>query len=290
MIGFPDAARRTAQVLAVALVVGLLAAPAGRAAPKRIVALTPFTANTLSALGVRPVGVGEVLGGGYSSKLRGVRRLKLSHPNGPNLEQLAQLNPSLLLSGSTWRKGFAAMRDLGITVKEYEPDSIAQLRSQTRRIGRLVGASARANQLAVALQNRVRKVRQAKVRPTRVLMILGVGRTPFAFLRNSWGGDVVTAAGGRLLTGKLTASGGFARISDEYVVAQNPDVIIAVPHASRKDLPKVAEYLKRNPAWSDTNAVRQDRVFVSTDNSLLQADLDVARTIRRVQTRYLENR
>ena len=53
--------RRIAGLLAIVALVAL-AAPA-QGAPKRIVALTPFTANTLAELGVRPVGVGFVLGG-----------------------------------------------------------------------------------------------------------------------------------------------------------------------------------------------------------------------------------
>ena len=39
-------------------------------------------------------------------------------------------------------------------------------------------------------------------RPT-VMLILGVGRTPFTFLPNSWGGDIVTKAGGQLLTAAI---------------------------------------------------------------------------------------
>ena len=85
-----------------------------------------------------------------------------------------------------------------------------------------------------------------------MLLILGVGRTPFAFLPNSWGGDMVRNAGGTLLTGGRNDRGGFARISDEVVVAEDPDVIIAVPHAAAKDIPSIARYLRSNPAWSTT--------------------------------------
>ena len=89
-----SAGRRLVAVAAAALaVLCLVAAPAGAAAPKRIVALTPFTANTLAALGVKPVGIGETLGGRerFNKRLRGVRTLPMGHPLGPNLEQLASL-------------------------------------------------------------------------------------------------------------------------------------------------------------------------------------------------------
>ena len=54
--------RRTAWAgLIAALVACALAVPAtADAAPKRIVALSPFTANTVAQLGIRPVGIGQV--------------------------------------------------------------------------------------------------------------------------------------------------------------------------------------------------------------------------------------
>jgi len=123
----------------------------------------------------------------------------------------------------------------------------------------------------------------------RVMVILGVGRTPFVFLPNSWGGDVVTKSGGELLTGGVESGSGFERISDEVVVAENPDVIIAVPHAEEDDIPSLSEYLRTNPAWAGTNAVENDRIYISVDNSLLQAGTDVAHTIRKVRRGYLDN-
>ncbi len=83
-----------------------------------------------------------------------------------------------------------------------------------------------------------------------MLLVIGVGRTPYAALANSWGGDLVTQAGGRLLTAGLKASSGFARISNETVVDRDPDVIIAIPHGSPADLAKIGDYLRTNPAWA----------------------------------------
>ncbi len=73
------------------------------------------------------------------------------------------------------------------------------------------------------------------------------------------------------------------------MVADNPDVIIAVPHANAEDIPSLTEYLRSNPAWSSTNAARNGRVYISVDNSLLQAGTDIAHTIRRVRSAYLKN-
>jgi iron complex transport system substrate-binding protein len=275
-----------------ALLLAALLLPAGaQAAPKRVVALTPFGANTLAKLGVKPVAVGQTLGGRdrLSPKLKGVPVLTLSHPNGPNLEQIASLEPDLVLSSPTWAKGNESMGDLGIRVLIREPRRLREAYAHTLSIGRLVGETEAAKALVKKMKASVARARRGIESGPRVMLILGVGRTPFVFLPNSWGGDLIAKAGGELLTGGVEAGSGFERISDEVVVAENPDVIVAVPHAEEDDIPSLAEYLRTNPAWAGTNAVENNRIHISVDNSLLQAGTDVARTIRKVRRLYLEN-
>jgi len=181
------------------------------------------------------------------------------------------------------------MRRLGMRVEVSDPTTVAATVRETKRIGRLVGRTGAAAALARRIRADVRKA-SAGVRAgegPKVLLILAVGRTPFAMLPSSWGGDVVRRAGGVLLTEGLSAPGGFARISNEAVVERNPDVIIAVPHGNPADLPRLAEYLRTNPAWQSTNAARDGKVFVAQGNSLLQPFTDVGRTIRDVRRNYL---
>jgi iron complex transport system substrate-binding protein len=286
----PRRAHRALLLVAFVLTVATIAAPA-QAAPKRIVALTPFSANTLADLGVEPVAIGQTLGGKerFSPKLRGVETLTLSHPNGPNMEELAILNPQLVFSSPTWAKGATTMRELEIEVVNSDPATVGQVYEQTRSIGRRVGRERAAKRLAAKLKRQVAAARKGIRERPRVLLILGVGRTPFVFLPNSWGGNLVASAGARLVTGGVRSRSGFARISDETILEANPDVILAVPHANADDIPEVKEFLEGNPAWEDSKAVRDDRLHVSTDNSLLQAGTDVARVIRQVRRRYLDN-
>lgn len=288
--------RRVASLLALAAALLALALPAatGAAAPaksQRIVALTPFAANTLAKLGAMPVGVGQTLGGEarLSPKLKNVTVLPLSHPNGPNLEQLASLDPDVVLSSPTWAKGNQAMENLGIDVVIREPRTIGNAYFDTYKIGLMVGRQHQARALLKSIRAKVDAATKEVTEHPKVMLILGVGRTPFTMLPNSWGGDIVTKAGGELLTGGVDSNSGFERISDEVVVAENPDVIIAVPHANASDIPSLTEYLRDNPAWSSTTAAQTGRVYVSVDNSLLQAGADIARTIRKVRSAYLKN-
>jgi len=283
--------RRLVPLIAAACATLAVTAGPAAAAPKRIVALTPFSANTLMSLGVTPKAVGQIVGEDklYSSRLRKVKTLTLTHPNGPNLEQLAVVNPDLVLSSPTWLKGHQVMKQLNIKVAVTEPRSVADVPAKVRAIGALVGKQARAAKKAneqTAAIAAAKKRANGKTKP-KVLLLLGVGRTPYAFLPNSWGGDLVTQAGGELITKRLKGTQGFARISNEYVVDARPDVIIAVPHGNATDIGEITSYLRTNPAWQDTPAVQNKRLFVATDDRLLQPWDKVAQSIRRVQDDYL---
>lgn len=276
--------------LVAALCLATPAAVPAQAAP-RVAALTPFTASTIARLGVRPVAIGQTLGGSdqYLASLRGVPVLTLTHPLGPNLELLATHNPSIVLSSKTWQRGSVAMRRMGMRVYESDPTSVAAVGRETRAIGAVLGRTRAANALASRIEADIAAAKRGITRRPRVLVILGVGRTPYAMLSNSWGGDLVAQAGGALLTRGLTSPSGTARISDEIVVQRNPDIIIAVPHGSPGAISRLAAYYRNNPNWRNTNAVRNRRVYVATGNSLLQPYPHVAATIRDVRRKFLKN-
>jgi iron complex transport system substrate-binding protein len=282
-------------MLLLALVAALaLVAPQAEAAKKqRIVAISPFAAQTMLQLGVKPIRVGQTLGSTARQRqmFRGIGQLTLTHPNGPNLEVMAKLKPKLVFSSSQWKAGFSALRQLGIKVVVADPTRPSGVYKNVLKIGRKIGRVKRARKLNSRIRKQVRSATKG-ISGTRdkVLVVLGIGRTAMAFLGNSWGGELVTKAGGRLVTGGAKNSGGFARISDEVVVAENPERIIVVPHGTSEDLDQVKDYILSNEAWKSTTAGKNRDIFVSADNRLLQAGTDVGPTIRSIRSQYLENR
>jgi iron complex transport system substrate-binding protein len=301
---FPQLPRAIAALaLAASLVLALASAPAGASSQKRIVAITPFSANALANTGVRPVAIGKLASAnqkGLSPKLKRmlpkIKQLALSHPNGPNMEQIAQIDPDVVLTSSEWRKGSQTMRDLAITVREMDPTTALQVPAKIRAIGNAYGSkSATAKfvkktnaEIAYARGGTKSNPHPIKLKP-KVLMVLGVGHTPYAFLSNSWAGSVARAAGATLIADEASDSSGLHRLSDEYVVAQNPDVIIAVPHGNATDLPSTGQFLKTNSAWASTKAAQSGNVYIANDDALLQPNTDVGDTIKRLRTAYLKN-
>lgn len=280
------ALRIFAAVLVLALGGSLLSSLNADAAKRqRVVSISPFATEVLAKVGVRPVAIGQVLSETDRTprKFRGVRVLPLSHPNGPNLEELAKIRPTMVISSTRWRRGTSAMKQLGIRVMYADPVKLGQTYGAVRSIGRAVGRSGQANRLVRTMRRQVSAATRGITNHPRVMGILGVGRKPQFFLGNSWGGQMIRLAGGVLLTGGATNPGGFAPISDEVVVAQDPQVIIGVPHGSVTDMGAAFEYILKNPAWQTVRAIQDGMVKGSFDNRLLQAGVDVGKTIRIVR-------
>jgi iron complex transport system substrate-binding protein len=279
-------------LLAVLMAFAMAAPQADAAKKKRIIAISPFAAQTMVQLGVKPYRVGQTIGATDRQRqmLRGIPALTLSHPNGPNLEVMAKLKPDLVLTSNQWKAGFGALRQLGIKVVVADPTSPNGVYKNVLKIGKILGKGKQANNLNKRIRSGLKSATRGitGARP-KVLVVLGIGRTAMAFLGNSWGGQVVRMAGGQLVTGGAKNSGGFARISDEVVVAENPDRIILVPHGSSQDLDEIGDYIANNDAWKSTNAWKSKDIYVSGDNSLLQAGTDLGQTIRRVRTKSIKN-
>jgi iron complex transport system substrate-binding protein len=253
-------------------------------------ALTPFSANALALMGVFPKAIGQTLGGDrrYVSGLSTTPRLALRHPLGPNMEVLQRRRPDLIFTSPEWRAGRDTMERIVSAkpngrVVNADPTSVQEVFSKTRQIARIVNTEARGERLVRSMKSSMRRaLRGIEGRPT-VMVVLGVGtNNPLAFRPDSWGGEIVRMAGGRLRPGGLTG-GGFADISNEQVVAENPDVIIAVPHGDESELTPEAK-----AAFVDQWPGITSRVVFSEDNSLLQAGTDIGRTITKVRA-FLRN-
>ena len=278
-------------VLAVALAGLAAAAPQAEAAKKkpRVVAISPFAAATMARLKYKPIAVGQTIGGERRKPkfLKGVRVLTLSHPNGPNLEQMARLRPDIVFSSPRWSKGTAAMKRLGIRVIYTDPHKVNQVYKTVTRIGKVLNRKRQARKANRVIRRQVRNATGFSGTRPRTLLLLGIGNTAMTFLKNSWGGQLVRMAGGNLIDGGASAGGGFANISPEKILIANPQRIIIVPHGSVEDISQVVDYIKDDPSIQQTDAVKNNKVFVSVDNELLQSGPDVGPMIRFVRRQFI---
>jgi iron complex transport system substrate-binding protein len=221
--------------------------------PQRIVCLTEETVETLYLLGeeARIVGVS-----GYAVRPSRVRREKprVSAFVSADIDKILALAPDLVLTFSDLQADIAAtLIRRGVAVHAFNQRDLAGIFAMIRTLGALVGASPKAEALAVSLAERLADIRaRVPARRPRVYfeewdepMIAGIG----------WVSELVAAAGGiDVFASQADRKSARDRIvSADDVIAAAPDIIIG-SWCGKKFVPaRVAA----RPGFAGIPAVRQ---------------------------------
>jgi iron complex transport system substrate-binding protein len=196
--------------------------------PSRIVCLTDETVETLYLLGEerRIVGVS-----GYAVRPARVRREKprVSAFISADVPKILALEPDLVLTFSDLQAGIAAeLIRSNVAVHAFNQRDVAGILAMIRTLGALVGAAAKAEELARSLEQRLAQARERGAqlpRRPRVYfeewdepMISGIG----------WVSELVEAAGGIDVFQNLSAqkSAKDRIVTAEGVIAAGPDIVI----------------------------------------------------------------
>jgi ABC-type Fe3+-hydroxamate transport system substrate-binding protein len=219
------------------------------APPRRVVSLSPAITETLFAIGAweRVVGVSD-----HCSWPAAAAELpRLGSAITPQYERIARLKPDLVLSQYA---ASSNQHDLGgIATAHLLPWlELSEIASSIQRIGSLVGAEARAGELAHRLLTRLSRS-PAGTAP-RVLLVLAYGSADLSevwFVRdNSLHGAALRAAGGRNAVSESVA--GLPRMSLERVLEIDPDLIVLLTGRAESDADR-ARVLKQ---WSRLSTLR----------------------------------
>jgi iron complex transport system substrate-binding protein len=223
--------------------------------PQRIVCLTEETVETLYLLGeeARIVGVS-----GYAVRPARVRREKprVSAFISADIDKIMGLAPDLVLAFSDLQADIAAtLIRRGVALHAFNQRDLAGIFAMIRTLGALVGVSAKAEALAVALEQRLADARARAValaRRPRVYfeewdepMIAGIG----------WVSELIAAAGGVDVFARLAdrKSAPERVVSAHDVIAAAPDIIVG-SWCGKKFVPA---RLAARPGFADLPAVRE---------------------------------
>jgi iron complex transport system substrate-binding protein len=215
--------------------------------PQRIVSVLPSLTESVCALGAcsRLVGVDR-----YSNWPVSVKKLpQVGGGLDLNIEAIVRLKPDVVLAATSSRAG-ERLEALGIKVLMFEPSSHEQVRSSLMQLDALLEA----NQ-ANALWKKVEEdfVQAAKLLPQGAQgekVYFEVDRTPYAAGEASFIGQTLSKLGLKNIVGK--SLGAFPKINPEFVVQQQPDVIVlSERHAA--ELPK-------RPGWKQLKALQSKAV------------------------------
>ena len=222
--------------------------------PERIVCLTEETVETLYLLGEqdRIVGIS-----GYVVRPPQARREKprVSAFTSADLPKVVALKPDLVLTFSDLQADIAA--DLirrGFNVHAFNQRTVAEILDMIRTLGALVGASARADELATFLFERLQAARTEAARMTRRPKVFFEEWDDPLISGIGWVSELVETAGGIDIFSELS-KGRSARerfVDPAEVVRSAPDIIIG-SWCGKKFRP---EKVAARPGFGDVPAVR----------------------------------
>jgi iron complex transport system substrate-binding protein len=234
--------------------------------PERIVCLTEEAVEVLYLLGQEHRIAGVT---GYAVRPPRVRREKprVAAFTSADLPKILALKPDLVLAFSDLQADIVAeLIRSGLEVHVFNQREVAGILAMIRRVGALVGAGARAEELAASYEARLAAVAaQAPPRRPRVWfeewdapLISGIG----------WVSELIGIAGGEDVFPELSRKPAAKDriIAPEAVIAAAPEVILASWCGKRVRPEKIAA----RPGWGEIPAVRDRRIHEIKSPLILQ--------------------
>ena len=179
----------------------------------------------------------------------------------PELERILAMKPALVVSNEFVNpKDADALRQAGIAVELHPCDGFDDYREWVARMGRLLDCPGEAESELKRADARIAEfeaeLNTAQKKPLRALYVIWDSPLLTA------GADSLPDAVGRLagLENIVKSEKGYPSISLEFVLKEDPDVIVWFAHG--KDW-------KSNPSWSGIRAIRQGHVLIPRDDSAL---------------------
>lgn len=181
-----------------------------------------------------------------------------------NLEVVIAAKPDLIVDFGSVSDTYASLADrvqsqTGIPYILID-GRFANTPAAVQLVGGILGVGQRAEELARRMEEILREVDRvtasvpAQARP-RVYLARGT-RGLETGNRGSINTEIIERAGATNVVDGGLQQGGLYTVSLEQVAAWNPETIVTVE-------PSVAEYIRSDPSWSQIEAVRRDRVYLS---------------------------
>ncbi|MDE2816098.1 MAG: ABC transporter substrate-binding protein [Chloroflexota bacterium] len=240
--------------------------------PLRIAVTDAWMVELLMACGHTPVARPQIPDEHiYPAAAKDIPEIAISHSAGPNLEQLAAVQPDIVLTSSTFGR-FAGpiAAALRIPVLIFNVNSIEGILEKMDTLGTLAGCEDEAQNAKSELEERIAEQQQDLPDEGPVVFgVFGTSESFLAFTGQSYLGNMVEHLRGRLTTEgdppymyRGIPDPAYTPFSLEIVVERDPDVILVVRHGGPSEAREGNfDSLYANPAWAGLRAVQEERIY-----------------------------
>lgn len=230
--------------------------------PKRIVSLAPSVSEILGALKLQSKVVGVDALTNYPATMASIKKVSDSSGNF-NVESIVALKPDLVLSsGALSAKYNTQLMNLGLRVVDLPSPNISQTLDQILLVGRLTYTQAAAQSLVKQMQQQIAQIK-ADVKGTPAPKVLleiddSTPGKPYVFGGGSFGDEMLQYANGVNIFHSNSSGDGYPQVSDESVIAANPQDIVLTEDPLYGGQVSVV-YKRAN--WSGIAAVKSHQVY-----------------------------
>ena len=230
------------------------------AAPQRIVSTSPSETEILFALGLgdRIVAVSDY--DNYPAEA--LDKPKIGGTWDPNEEAILAMQPDLVIGGISMKPEIAErLRSLGVVLYKANPGTLEEAVDTILQIGVLTGTQEKAEELAAAMREDLRRVTEAAAtvpeeEKVKVYLEFAPGWTVG---KGEYLDEMIRLAGGINIAGDTE---GWTMINEEHVIAQNPDVILYAADLIDMETGKpFDELIRSRPGWDSITAILENRLY-----------------------------
>jgi len=252
-------------VFALVAVAGASDAPATPAAlPHRIVSLSPTATESLFAIGAGPQVVAVDNQSDYPKQ---APHTSLSGFT-PNVEAIAGYKPELVVVSYDPNGLVSTLRKLGIRVLVQDAaKNLDGAYAQILALGRITGHLPRATRLVGTMKRQIAGLLAKSTPRARGLTVFHeLGPDLYSVTSSTFVGRVYSLFGLKNIAdaADTAGSGGYPKLSAEYVVAKSPDIVVL---ADINCCAQSAKTVASRPGWSTVAAVKSGTI-VRIDDSI----------------------
>jgi iron complex transport system substrate-binding protein len=229
--------------------------------PTKMISLCPSNTEIVYALGLEDKLIGVTTYCNYPEAAKA--KPKVSEYSNIDIEKIVSLQPDLILADGIQHKAevIPAFEKLNIPVLGLAPETLSAIFSNIELLGKVSGETKAAGTLISSLQARIQVISDK-------LQKANSADSPRVFFV-TWHDPLWTAGSGTLINELMTGAGGANIASDlnghsqidlETVIQRNPQIIFVM--GGMGDQNASLEYIKSEPRFQATDAVKNNRVFL----------------------------
>jgi iron complex transport system substrate-binding protein len=235
---------------------------------ERIVSIGPSCTEILYALGLSDRIVGVDVYSDYPPEA--VSKQKISNLWTPDLEEIAALNPDLVVMYSFWAPDdpyVKAIEEIGLTVIALAPKTIDDILENIMLVGKATGKSSEAEVLVSAMRQIIDEIKNKtkNVANKPRVYIEYWYPPPWTFGPKTWGHQLIELAGGINAFGDAVTE--WIQTTDEEVIGKNPEIVISLYGAMHY---ATLEDMKKRSGWNTISAIKSGKVYLLDENLFLR--------------------